>query len=93
MEEKLAELITNAVAEGIRRGGGNNPQSADGKDPYELLTIKQVCEEFHVGETKARRMFKDPEFQAQRYMSPHRVARISVQKYMTVGHNYLCGEE
>ena len=38
-------------------------------------------------------MFKDPEFQAQRYMSPHRVARISVQKYMTVGHDYLCGKE
>lgn len=93
MEENLAKIITNAVAEGIKQGGGCNLQSADGKDPYELLTIEQVCEEFHVGETKARRMFKDPEFQAQRYMSPHRVARISVQKYMTVGHDYLCGKE
>jgi len=93
LEEKLAELIENAVANGIRQGMNNNTQSVDGKDPYELLTIEQVCEEFHIGLTKARRMFKDPEFQAQRYMSPHRVARISVQKYMTVNRDYLCGKE
>lgn len=93
MEEKLAELIENAVANGIRRGMGNNLQSTDGKDPYELLTAKQVHEEFGIGMTKVRRMFKDPDLPTQRYISPQRVARIEVQKYMTVKRDYLCGKE
>lgn len=93
MEENLAKLITNAVAEGIKQGLGNNLQNTNGKDPYELLTAEQVHEEFNIGMTKVRRMFKDPDLPTQKYISPHRVARIAVQEYMIVRRDYLCGKE
>ena len=35
-------------------------------------------------------LFRDPEFQAQRYMSPFRVTRQAVYNYMKTSHDYLC---
>ena len=93
MEEKLAELIENAVANGIRQGLGSNLQNINGKDPYELLTVEQVHKEFQIGLTKVQRMFRDPELPVQRYTKPFKVARRAVQEYMTENHNYLCGKE
>lgn len=88
MEEKLRDLIINAVAEGIRQGF-QSVETVNGKDPNELLDIDQVCEEFHIGKVKARKMFKDPDLPVQRYCKKHRVARGEVQKYMKTRHDYL----
>lgn len=92
MEENLAKLITNAVAEGIKQGLGNNLQNTNGKDPYELLTMEQVSEEFDIGITKVQRMFRDSELPVQRYTKPFKVARRAIQEYMTVSHEYLRGK-
>lgn len=94
MEESLAELIKNAVVEGIKEGlSDGNWQSSEGKDPYELLTMEMVSKEFDIGITKVCRMFRDPELAVQRYTKPFKVTRRAVQEYTTVKHDYLCGKE
>lgn len=63
-----------------------------GKDPNELLTIKQVANEFNIGENMVRKMFNDPELQVQRYTTPFKVKRIVLSKYMEISHDYLCNK-
>lgn len=63
--------------------------SYNGKDPNELLTIKQVQKETGFGIETVQRMFKDPAFNAQRYVTPFRVTRHAFNKYMNENHDYL----
>lgn len=89
MEETMQQLLeeqkkTNEYLERLTY------QQCTGKDPYEMLTMKQVMEEFHIGLNKALRMFKDPTLPVQRYMKAHRVQRIEVIKYLAKSHDYLC---
>ena len=88
MEEKLTDLIINAVAEGIRQGF-QRVGTINGKDPNELLDINQVCKEFNMGMVKARKVFKDPELPVQRYTKKHTVTRRAMQEYVSVKHDYL----
>lgn len=88
MEERLTDLIINAVAEGIRQGF-QSVGTVNGKDPNELLDINQVCKEFNMGMVKARKVFKDPELPVQRYTKKHTVTRRAMQEYVSVNHDYL----
>ena len=58
----------------------------------ELLTKEQVMEEYDIGYVKACRMFNDPELPVQKYTKPHKVRRGSVNEYLKVRHDYLCGD-
>ena len=61
-----------------------------GKNPYELLTMAQIKEEYDIGEGKLLKMFRDPELPVQRYTSPFKVQRKELDKYLSVNHDYLC---
>lgn len=60
-----------------------------GKNPNELLTIKQVHEEFGIGINKVQEMFKDPKLPVQRYTTPFKVTRQAVNNYINEKHDYL----
>lgn len=60
-----------------------------GKNPNELLTIKQVHEEFNIGINKVQEMFKDPKLPVQRYTTPFKVTRQAVNNYINEKHDYL----
>ncbi len=60
-----------------------------GKNPNELLTIKQVHEEFGIGINKVQEMFKDSELPVQRYTTPFKVTRQAVNNYINTRHDYL----
>ena len=87
--EDLKELIASAVEQGVRKALEDVNFIAKGKDPNELLTIKQVHEEFNIGENMVQKMFRDPELPVQRYTSPFKVTRKAVQEYVNVNHDYL----
>lgn len=87
--EDLKELIATAVEQGVRKALEDVNFVANGKDPNELLTIKQVHEEFNIGENMVQKMFRDPELPVQRYTSPFKVTRKAMQEYVNVNHDYL----
>lgn len=60
-----------------------------GKDPNELLTIKQISEEFDIGDNKVRKIFNDSELPVQRYTVPFKVTRQAFNKYINVSHDKL----
>ncbi len=61
-----------------------------GKDPNELLTIKQIHEEYGIGINMVNKMFKDPELEVQTYTIPFKVTRKALENYINVRHDYLC---
>lgn len=87
MEELLKELIEQQkeTNELLRYG-------YQGKDPNELLTVKQVSEEFGIGENMVRKMFNDSNLQVQRYTTPFKVKRVALLRYMEKSHDYLCNK-
>lgn len=87
--EDFKELIASAVEQGVRKALEGVSFVANGKDPNELLTIKQVHEEFNIGENMVQKMFRDPELPVQRYTSPFKVTRKAMQEYVNVNHDYL----
>lgn len=91
--EELKQVIIEAVLEGHKRayemGYCGTGQALNGKDPNELLTIKQVCKEFNIGENMVREIFKDPELPVQRYTTPFKVTRQAFNKYVNEKHDYL----
>ena len=91
--EELKQTIIEAIIEGHKKacemgycGGTTN----NAKDPNELLTVKQICEEFDMGENKVRKVFNDPELTVQRYTTPFKVTRQAFNKYINVSHDNLC---
>lgn len=84
MEEILKELL-----EEQRKTNELLMYNNSGKDPNELLTIKQICEEFDMGENKVRKVFTDPELPVQRYTTPFKVTRQAFNKYINVSHDNL----
>ena len=60
-----------------------------GKDPNELLTMKQIHEEYGIGINMVNKMFKDPELEVQTYTVPFKVTRQALENYMNVRHDYL----
>ena len=84
MEALLKELITEQKKTNELLMYGYH-----GKDPNELLTIKQVVDETGFGLGTVQRMFKDPEFQAQRYVTPFKVTRHALYEYINGSHDYL----
>lgn len=63
--------------------------SKSNKDPYEMLTMKQVEEEYNIGHCKALKMFSDTELPVQRYTAPFKVQRKELDKYLSKSHDYL----
>lgn len=59
------------------------------KNPNELLTSKQIHEEFNIGINMVRKMFNDPELPIQRYTVPFKVTRQAIEKYINERHDYL----
>lgn len=91
MDEKLAEIISSAVKNGVKEAlEETNGIFRDGKDPYELLTVEQVHNEFDIGINMVRKMFKDPELPVQRYTTPFKVTRKAINEYINTHHDYLC---
>lgn len=60
------------------------------KDLNELLTMKQVQEEFGIGENMVQKIFKDEELPVQRYTVPFKVTRQAFYNYLNSKHDYLC---
>lgn len=60
------------------------------KDPYELLTINQIHEEFGIGTNMLNKMFRDPELPVQKYTVPFKVQRRAFEEYTSVRRDYLC---
>lgn len=91
--EELKQVIIEAILEGNKRsyemGYCGIGKSLNGKDPNELLTIKQICKEFNMGENKVRKIFNDPELPVQRYTMPFKVTRQAFNKYINVSHDNL----
>lgn len=87
--EDLKELIATAVEQGVRKALEDVNFVANSKDPNELLTIKQVHEEFGIGEIMVQKMFRDPELPVQRYTSPFKVTRGALNVYLNKKHDYL----
>ena len=65
-------------------------QIKQSKQQYDLLTIKQVHEEYNIGIGMVQKMFDDPELPVQRYTKPFKVNRQALNEYMTKRHDYLC---
>ena len=82
MEEKLLkeQQRTNELLEKI---------ITQNKDPNELLTVKQIREEFGIGVNMVRKMFKDPTLPVQRYTTPFKVTRQAFNSYINEKHDYL----
>lgn len=60
------------------------------KNPDELLTAKQISEEFGVGiNTVRNKQFQDPELPVQTYTHPMKVTRRAYQAYFNKRHDYL----
>ena len=60
-----------------------------GKDPNELLTIKQIHKEFDIGENMVRKMFEQKDLPVQRYTTPFKVTRQAFNKYINISHDNL----
>lgn len=56
----------------------------------QLLTVKQIHEEFGIGINKIRKMFEDPDLPVQKYTTPYKVKRKKLLEYMDIRHDYLC---
>lgn len=84
MEELLKTLINEQ-----RKTNELLMYGYQGKNPNELLTIKQVHEEFGIGINKVQEMFKDSELPVQRYTTPFKVTRQAVNNYINTRHDYL----
>lgn len=84
MEELLRELLEEQKKTNELLAYNNS-----GKDPNELLTIKQISEEFDIGDNKVRKIFNDPELPVQRYTVPFKVTRQAFNKYINVSHDKL----
>lgn len=85
---KLEEILKELLEE-QRKTNDLLMYNNSGKDPNELLTIKQVHEEFDIGENRVREIFKDPELPVQRYTIPFKVTRQAFNKYINENHDYL----
>lgn len=85
MEEKLKELINEQ-----KKTNEILSYSNQGKNPYELLTMAKIKEEYGIGGGKLLKMFNDPDLPVQRYTSPYKVQRKELDKYLSVSHDYLC---
>lgn len=60
------------------------------KNPNELLTAKQISEEFNIGINTVRdKQFKDPKLPVQTYTHPMKVTRGAYQSYFNERHDYL----
>lgn len=91
MDEKLAEIISKAVKDGVKEAlEETNGLFREGKDPNELLTIEQVHKEKDIGICMVRKMFSDPELPVQRYTTPFKVTRKAINEYINTHHDYLC---
>lgn len=91
MDEKLAEIISKAVKDGVKEAlEETNGIFREGKDPYELLTVEQVHQEKDIGINMVRKMFNDPKLPVQRYTTPFKVTRKAINEYINTHHNYLC---
>lgn len=84
MEELLRELLEEQKKTNELLAYNNS-----GKDPNELLTIKQISEEFDIGDNKVRKIFNDSELPVQRYTVPFKVTRQAFNKYINVSHDKL----
>ena len=84
MEELLKTLINEQ-----RKTNELLMYGYQGKNPNELLTIKQVHEEFGIGINKVQEMFKDSELPVQRYTTPFKVTRQAVNNFINTRHDYL----
>lgn len=92
MEELLKELIVEQkkMREEQEKTNELLMYSSQGKNPNELLTAKQIAEEFDIGENTVRdKQFKDPELPVQTYTHPMKVTRKAYQKYFDKRHDYL----
>lgn len=78
MEELLKK--TNALLEKLIN---------QNKEKNELLTAKQISEEFNIGINTVIKQFKDPELPTQIYTHPMKVTRGAYQEYFKVRHDYL----
>lgn len=85
MEEAilLEQKKTNRLLENLIE------KKEDKKDPYELLTIEQIHNEFKIGTNMLQKMFKDPKLAVQRYTVPFKVTRKVFQDYISEPHDYL----
>lgn len=57
--------------------------------PDDKLTIKDIIEEYGIGENTVYEMFKDPELAAQTYTKPMFVLRSELLKYFSKRHDEL----
>lgn len=90
MDEKLAELISKAVKTGVKEAlEESNGIFNGGKDPNELLTVEQIHKEYDIGINMVRKIFNDPKLEVQRYTTPFKVTRQSMNKYLNENHDYL----
>lgn len=91
MEELLKELILEQKKTREEQEKTNEllMYSNQGKDPFELLTAKQIAEEFDIGLNTVLKQFKDPELSVQIYTHPMKVARRVYQEYFKERHDYL----
>ena len=90
MDEKLSELISKAVKDGVKQAlEETNGIFSNGKDPNELLTVEQIHKEFNIGINMVRKMFQDPTLAVQRYTTPFVVTRQEINRYLNEKHDYL----
>lgn len=57
--------------------------------PKEKMTVKDIMEEFGIGDVKVYEMFKDPELPVQTYTKPQFVLRSELLKYFSKRHDNL----
>ena len=57
--------------------------------PEDKLTVKDIVDQYGIGEPAVYRMFKDPELPAQTYTSPMFVLRSELLKYFSKRHDNL----
>lgn len=54
-----------------------------------LMTMKEVSEEFNIGERKVMKIFGHPDLPVQDYTIPKKVLRSEMVKFFTVSHPEL----
>ena len=85
-KEKLMQQIidelkeTNQLLRGTYRG----------QNPNELLTAKQIAEEYGIRQQTILDTFKDPNLEVQRWTRPFKVKRRVFEEYLDKNHDYLC---
>lgn len=55
----------------------------------ELLTIKQIHEQYEIGINTLRKIFNDPELPVQKYTVPFKVTRKSFEEYLNKKHELV----